>query len=68
MALTVTNKKSVQIQKSVFTEVLRDYLRVNHVSVPEDVDVSFLVDKAAFPTTPENDPVIQVSWTEEDDA
>ncbi len=68
MALTVTNKKSVQIAKSDFETMLTDYLRNNHVSPSEEITVTLLVDKAAFANTPDSDSVVQISWEETDDA
>ncbi len=64
MALPVTNDKSIQVTKADLREILRDYARNNNVPVPEDVTISFLVDKGAFGTASDNTPTLKISWTE----
>lgn len=68
MTLTITNEKSAKIQKAVFVGLMRDYLRVNHVPVPANVSVSFLVDKSELSDSSDETEVVQVSWIEEENA
>lgn len=64
MTLTITNQKSAKISKSDFVSLLRDFLRVNHVKVPEDVSVSFLVANSELSDASDETAVVQISWIE----